>query len=77
MVLDAGIWIAAPFCGLRPVRAERSRISKVPKPFTVTLPPASTVRVMNDRAASTMLFASVCAMPNRSAMLRTRSVLVA
>lgn len=30
----AAIWIAAPVCGLRPSRAARSRVSKVPKPIS-------------------------------------------
>lgn len=30
---DAGISISAPVCGLRPLRAARSRTSKLPKPI--------------------------------------------
>lgn len=34
--LDAAIWISAPVCGLRPVRAARSFTLNVPKPINCT-----------------------------------------
>ncbi len=33
-LLLSGMWIVAPLRGLRPLRAARVRISKVPKPTT-------------------------------------------
>ncbi len=35
-VTDAGISISSPVCGLRPLRAARLRVSKVPKPYIQT-----------------------------------------
>ena len=38
-ILAAAISIVAPVCGLRPVRAARSRTEKVPKPTNATCSP--------------------------------------
>lgn len=37
--LEAAISISLPVCGLRPLRAARSRTSKLPKPINCTLSP--------------------------------------
>jgi len=42
--LVAGIWMVAPVCGLRPVRAPRSVTSKEPKPVNITCLASSRAR---------------------------------
>ena len=39
--LLAAISISSPVCGLRPLRAARSRTSKLPKPINCTFSPSS------------------------------------
>src|SRR5690606_32660274 len=42
---DSGIVSVSPVCGLRPTRAERLRVSNVPKPINCTFSPADRASV--------------------------------
>jgi hypothetical protein len=56
--LLAAISISSPVCGLRPLRAARSRTSKLPKPINCTLSPFFNASKMESKTASTALVAS-------------------
>ena len=62
----AAISISAPVCGLRPLRAARSRTSKVPKPTKATFSPLASSFLITSNNALTVLAVydfgnSVCA----------------
>lgn len=56
--LLAGISISAPVCGLRPLRAERSRTSKLPKPISWILSPFLSASKIVSKTESTAFVAS-------------------
>src|SRR5699024_6641024 len=56
--LLAGISISSPVCGLRPLRAARSRTSKVPNPIICTFSLSPSVSMTVSNTASTALPAS-------------------
>jgi len=72
----AEIWISSPVWGLRPVRAERSRRSKVPRPGMATLSPPATVSVIAETRAPKALSASAWLIPAAPAIASKRSFLV-
>src|SRR5690606_20009916 len=74
--LLAAIWSSAPVCGLRPVRAARSRTSKVPKPGNETLLPLASSAPMASRTALTTLSAAACVMPASRATASTMTFLL-
>ena len=57
------IFIVAPVCGLRPVRAARLDTEKVPKPTNVTLPPPFKVFVTASTKELSEALACVFEMP--------------
>jgi hypothetical protein len=65
--VEAGISMISPVEGLRPVRAPRSLLSKVPKPTNCTLSPAAMVSAMVSIVALTALSASFLDRPVRFA----------
>jgi hypothetical protein len=73
--LPAGIWISAPVCGLRPVRAAVSVCSKAIQPGIETLPPLATVSATVVNSASTTLPTVAWLWPVEAAMAATSSVL--
>src|SRR5262249_46062411 len=68
---DAGISMASPVLGLRPVRALRSETWKVPKPESVTLSPFRSAATMSSNTAFTTR--SACPL-GRSAVLASDSM---
>lgn len=48
----SGTWIAAPFCGLRPVRAARTLVANVPNPTKLTSSPLERAAAMMPESAS-------------------------
>src|SRR5690606_34871388 len=52
--LVAGMLIEAPVAGFTPLRAARSRTSKVPNPTRVTFCPLASASSMDDNTASTL-----------------------
>ena len=58
--LDAAIWISAPVCGLRPVRAARSFTLNVPKPINCTGSPFFRLAVIASKVASNAALACFC-----------------
>ena len=55
---EAAIWIVAPVCGLRPVRAARLLTTKLPKPVNCTPPPLAIAEVIAPVVAFKALAAS-------------------
>lgn len=72
---DAAISIASPVCGLRPVRAPRSRTSNVPNPGTATGSPAARPAATASSTASTASPAAERLNPVLSATAATSSLL--
>ena len=64
------IFITAPVCGFRPLRAALFETEKVPKPTNVTLPPPFSVLVTASTKESSAAFACVFVTPASSAILR-------
>ena len=56
--LLAGISISSPVCGLRPLRAARSRTSKLPNPINCTFSPSFKAFKIESKTASTAFVAS-------------------
>lgn len=56
--LLAAISISSPVCGLRPLRAARSRTSKLPNPISCTLSPCFKASKIESKTASTAFVAS-------------------
>ena len=67
--------IGSPVEGLRPVRASRSLVSKVPKPTSWTRSPAASAAAMVSRAAVRAFSVSFLERPDLSAMAEISSVL--
>ena len=71
----AGISMGSPVEGLRPVRASRSLVSKVPNPTSWTRSPAASALVMLSKAAAKARSVSFLERPDRSTMAEISSVL--
>lgn len=57
-VLLGGIWIISPVWGLRPCRAARSLVVKVPNPVMVNLSPLTSSCLMVSKISSKTFFAN-------------------
>src|SRR5215469_15575284 len=71
----AAILMVAPVCGLRPFRAFRCEIEKVPNPIRATRSPFLSAPVMLSTVVSIALAAWVLLMPQPAAMRSIRSAL--
>ena len=71
-ILAAAISIVAPVCGLRPVRAARSRTEKVPKPTRATCSPlfnssvTASIKESNARPAAALEISALAAIVSTS-----------
>src|SRR5690606_27731646 len=74
-ILEAAIWISAPVCGLRPVRAARSLTENVPKPTSTTDSPFFNAPVMLSTTASSARPAAAFGMSADAAIASISSVL--
>ena len=72
---DAEIWIAAPVCGLRPVRAARALTKKLQKPVMATESPLANALEIALVVASKARAASAFDIPELSAIAETKSYL--
>src|SRR5271157_1608914 len=71
----AAILMTPPVCGLRPLRALRCEVEKVPKPTRVTRSPFFSAAVTASTTVSSAPPAAVLLMPLAAAILSTRSPL--
>ncbi|BAM61482.1 DNA-binding protein HU [Streptococcus dysgalactiae subsp. equisimilis RE378] len=74
---EAAISISAPVCGLRPLRAARSRTSKLPKPINCTFSPSARKASIAENTASTAAAESFFVSSVASATFAIKSCLLA